>query len=439
MTTMVVNKYILMTYLFFITHSVSSQKMYQSIDQLMSDVKGISSTLEQNELKIAQSKLQKIAAIYGILDLNAAINFTVTDNTRLPVSVFPAEIFGGPPGTYKEIQTGIQWNSNANFYADIKILNLAGWFNFKSNSTQTETIKNDAILSYKTFYESVAIIYYNILNIQAQQENNKLAISIADTIYQNTYRKFQQNIVRQQDVNNAQITLLNARENSTSLENSLRQQYLTLYTLCDITDSIVIAEKVSNEINIVLPEVQKNELNEKSILLKLNTQKHSRNQSYFNFAPTISFFAAQNFNQFSTDFRTFDPNYSWINSSYIGFKATLNLPNANTLNNAFKLKYDVNITQKSYEHSVLDTENNRKKLTLELAKMHSQYETNKEILKLNEDTYSKNMKLYQLGVISLDTLLLSYQQYINSKYNSTNATINLQYTLKKVELNNTIK
>lgn len=69
----------------------------------------------QNSIAIKTGDAQTLLAIYQTLyaKINrfaprTSVNYAATDNTQLPVNFFPAEIFGGTTGTFKEVTSGRQ-------------------------------------------------------------------------------------------------------------------------------------------------------------------------------------------------------------------------------------------------------------------------------------------------------------------------------------------
>jgi OMF family outer membrane factor len=55
------------------------------------------------------AKYQTLYAKINKFNPRASVNYAATDNTQLPVNFFPAEVFGGTPGTFKEVGSGQQY------------------------------------------------------------------------------------------------------------------------------------------------------------------------------------------------------------------------------------------------------------------------------------------------------------------------------------------
>ena len=125
-------KHIFLLILFSINnYELKCQLIFNSLEQVLSYTKEKSSSIKSNSIKIEQAEKGKLAAIASIIDLNGNVSLNVNQNTRLPVSLFPAEAFGGTPGTYQEIQTGIPFTNNLSQYGELKLINISGWKSLK--------------------------------------------------------------------------------------------------------------------------------------------------------------------------------------------------------------------------------------------------------------------------------------------------------------------
>ena len=191
---------------------IQAQKKFETLDELLTfaDTKNI--TLKSNSIRLLQAKKTLLASKLAIADPLANINSSFTDNTRLPINLFPAEIFGGQKGEFREIQMGVQYNTNSTQNLDIKLLNLEGWQNFKLAEINIQISENDVKVSQKNLHENIASAYYNIVQLYAQMESTKQNLTVSDTLLALAERKYKQGIVKQQDVNDARVNQLTIKE-----------------------------------------------------------------------------------------------------------------------------------------------------------------------------------------------------------------------------------
>ena len=65
-------------------------------------------------------------------------------NARLPVQPVPAEIFGGPAGTYKELRFGLPYNLNAGVDLSIPVIKANQWFELSAAKAEWKRSESEA-------------------------------------------------------------------------------------------------------------------------------------------------------------------------------------------------------------------------------------------------------------------------------------------------------
>ncbi len=422
-----------------ITNRMNAQKVFNNLDALINYVSSKSITLQSGDIKIAQAKKAKLAAVFNILDpsINASTSFT--NNTKLPVSLFPAETFGGAAGTFKEVQTGIQYNSAYYGIGEIKLLNLQGWESFRLAKINIDLNSSNNKIIQKNLQDNIASNYYNIVSLQQQYINAKHNLAIADTLFQIVINKYQQGLVKQQDVNDSKASKLTSEENANQINYLIKQYYISLKLLCDIPENETIEiiddlKKFSINNSVV---AETNLLNVANSILKEKYALSSYSQAKKALLPTISFnanFSSQNYN---TSFKPYSG--TWFPSESMGLKLSLPIPNASTIANKYNAKYNYQLAQKTTEQAQIKALLEQKQLSNDYDKALSQYLSNKEIAALRKDSYEKNKNLYREGLIGLDQTLNSYTAMINASYNLTASQVNILLAQAKININNTIK
>jgi len=136
--------------------SIKAQIVFDNLDSLISYTAAKSTTLRSGEIKITQAKKAKIAAIVGVMDPTINASYSYIDNLKLPTSLFPSEALGGEPGTFQEVQTGVQYNSNFNNYNELKLINVPGWTNLKLAKLNINLSSTENKISTKEMHENYA-------------------------------------------------------------------------------------------------------------------------------------------------------------------------------------------------------------------------------------------------------------------------------------------
>ena len=273
--------------------------------------------------------------------------------------------------------------------------------------------------------------------LKATHEN----LFAADTLLQIAQNKFQQGLVKQQDVNDSKANYLNTKESCNQLKYLLQQQYLNLKILIDIpeNDSIIITQAVDSNFETSKPKIEYNmlsltsaELNEKVAYTSYKQLKHAN-------IPTISFINYNSTQQYNTTAKIYDANGRWYSSTYIGFKLTIPIPSASSVSQTNKARYNYQLAQLNTEHLKNKSELENSQLNIDYNKAVSQWSTNTEVYELKKESYLKNFNLYSEGLLSLDQTLNSYNAMVNSNYNRISSVINVLYRQSKIDINNNIK
>jgi outer membrane protein TolC len=427
--------------LLLVASAVRSQPVFRSVESLMEYAKEKSLALQSGDIRLSQAKQSRLAAILSIPDVTGGASLTYTNNTRLPVNLFPAEVFGGQPGTFKEVQTGIQYVTNFNQNIDIKLVNPKGWENLKLAKLNIQAAGSDKQLTLKSLLEDIAATYFNIVTLQEQLRSARQNLAAADTLLRIAMNKQQQGIAKKQDVNDAQANYFSASETITQIQFSIDQQYLALKLLCDIPaeENIQIIEEMPAHPDLSRPEFHPAYIRVSNSILKEKIALANYRQTRHSLYPTLSFFQSYTTQQFNERGKLFDRSVNWIPSSFIGLRLSFTIPNANTITQLSQARYDHLLAKKNTEQQKIRAEIELRQLSVDFDKALSQAATNKHIYELRKDTYSRNLNIYNEGIIGLDQALASFNNMVSAQYNFIAAQVSVLLAKSKAGINNTIK
>jgi outer membrane protein TolC len=426
------------TLLFLETFSAFAQKSFNSLDALLAYSQEKSITLQSNQIRLEQAQKAKLAALLGTIDPLVNINGSFTNNTRLPVNIFPAEAFGGQAGTFREVQTGVQYNTATTQSLDLKLINPSGWENLKLAKINIQLTESNNQITLKTLQENIATSYFNIITLQEQLKSTQKNLAVADTLRQIAQNKYDLGLAKQQDVNDTKVNYLTTQENIKQIVFLINQHYITLKTLCDIPDdeTIEITQDIDSQTP-VRPAIETASLQFNNSVLKEQYAWSSFNQTRKMSLPTLSFVASNSYQLFNTEFKMFNGN--WINSNYIGLKLNFALPNATLIANRTQASYNYKLAKKATEQAKIKTDLETKQLANDFDKATSQNITNKDIYGLRVDTYEKNKNLYTQGLISLDQTLNSFNTMVNAEYSLISSKISILLAQAKIDIHNKIR
>ncbi|MEM6632852.1 MAG: TolC family protein [Bacteroidota bacterium] len=418
----------------------NSPRVFKSLAEVLEFTTRQSITLQSQGIEMDQAKKAKLAAVLGTIDVSGnLLSGQFTNNTKLGVNLFPAEIFGGEAGTFEEVQLGVQYNTDLTSYAAIKLINPGGWSNLKLAKINIDLTRSSHLLTLKELQENIASNYYNIVNVTEQIASSKQNLVVADTLNQITQNKFWEGLLNQQDVNDSQVNYLNTLETINQLEYLLEQYYISLKILCDIpdTEAISIAQSSTKREEAIQPMVSLNTLALDNLLLQEEYARASNQYAKAAFLPTLSLQLSNSYNLFNTEFRPFSGN--WINSNYIGLNLTIPIPSTQTIAQKYDATYEHQLAINATEQARIQASLDQKSLVTEYDKAVSQARSDKKILDLHRDSFTKDQNLFREGLIGLDVVLDSFNTMVNAQYSLISSEVNVHLTLANININNTLR
>ncbi|MEM7658650.1 MAG: TolC family protein [Bacteroidota bacterium] len=415
-------------------------KVFTSLEEVFQYTSQTSLTLQNQEIQLDQAKKAKLAAALGTLDVTGSLlSAQFTDNTTLGVNLFPAEIFGGEAGTFKEVQMGVRYNTNLTNFADIKLLNPSGWSNLQLAKINIDLTRSNNQLSLKQLQENIAMSYYNVVQLNEQILNLGQQVAVADTLALITRNKYEEGLVNQQEVNDSYINQLNLEENLSQLGYMREQAYLSLKILCDIPETDIIDIQAGLEPTPALygPRVELNELNLQHAIFQEKYADASYKGAKAAFMPSLSLQLSNSNNLYNTEFSPFSGN--WINSNYIGVNLNVPIPSANRISQTYNAKFEHQMAMNQTEQARMQAKLDQETLKSEYEQAVSQVETDRKVVDLRTDSFQRNQYLYREGIIGLDVVLNSFTAMVNAQYSLISAQANVQLTLSNINIHNQIR
>lgn len=414
--------------------------VFNSVDSLFNYAEKQSIAIKTGEQQVLLAKWQKISAQAGLVNFRMQTSFSLTDNVKLPVTYFPAEAFGGEPGTFKEVTTGQQYMGNINFAPQIDIVNPVSWTKLKSAKINQELTNVNNLIVKKSLFESISAGYYNIISLKEQIEISQKNLLTADTLQAIMQNKYDEGIVRQQDLNDAIINKLALEDRLNQLKISIEQQYYAIKILCDIpkNEDLTITETADYEQPFNIGLQTNNQLQYESSLLKSGLANEELRANRLAQYPTVSIVAYDGWQQNSRN-QFFDSNSNWINSQYIGLRLSMPFPDINRFTLTKTANINKTISELDAEHSKYQNDIANIQLNLDYEKAYSQLNTNKQIFLLKEENYRMALNQFNASILPSDKLLTAFNDMLASRLNYSAALANLLYTKSKIEINNAIK
>ncbi len=413
---------------------------FNNLDSLLQYAEMNSVSVKTSVQQALIAKWQKISAQANLVNFRMQTNFNLTNNIVLPVTYLPGEIFGGAPGSTKEVSLGKQYIGNLNIAPQIDIINPSSWMKLQSADINSELTFVNNLIAKKNLFESISAVYFNIVSLQEQLKLTEKSLVIADTLFLIMQNKYSAGIVRQQDLNDAKINRLTLVDKLEQVKISIEQQYLSLRILCDIPQktTVIINKTFKYNQQIAIGLEAKNQLAYEAARLKSDLAKSDLKNSKFIYLPTVSLMFYDTWQQNSNE-TFFDKNTQWLNSQYVGLRITIPFPDMNKFTQTKISKINKTISLQNSEHTKIQNDNNNSQLVLDYQKAFSLFMTAKQIFDLKEQNYQLALNQFNMDILSSDKLLIAFNDKITSRLNYSSALANLLFSKSKIDINNTVK
>lgn len=351
-----------------------------------------------------KQKWETIAA--GLPQINGEISYQ--NQLKQPVTVIPAEIFGGEAGTYVDVVFSQPQSTTATATLTQQIFDgsyIVGVQATKAFLSYSANNKEKTALEVR---KSVVESYGNVL---LAKESVAILNKNKETLEKNLYetsKLFENGLADEESVEQLQITLSSVES---QLKNALRLEKITLQMLnvvmgLDLDHPTQLKEDLENltEKKIDLDLLESDFKIENNVDYKLALNQNEQRFFEWKLAksralPTLNAFVNYGTSAYSDTFSFLDSEQQWYNSSIMGFN--LNIPifsslkrNASTQRAKIALEKAKTQLTEAEQQIKLQLENARSNYVLAI----EEYQTSKNNLALAERIERKNQIKYTEGI-----------------------------------------
>ncbi|PZW41760.1 outer membrane protein TolC [Mesonia algae] len=386
----------------------------------------------------------------GLPQIDANIDYQ--NNLKRPVQLLPAEITGGPPGTFIPVQFGTKQNLSATATATQLLFDGSYLVALRASKTfldYTNTTTQKTLLEVR---KSVIDAYGNVLLAQELVtilESNQTTLQ---KNYDETKEIFENGLQEEEAVEQLQITLLqitNQLNNAKRLV-GITQEMLNLTLGIPLTHKITLTEDLDNlaEENISLTLMNTEGSIEENLDYKLaqnliEQREHEYNLERTKALPRLTTFLNYGTTANSEKFTFLNDNQQWFQSSIWG--VSLNIPIFSSLKRSAKTA-QARIALDQAE-TQFDQAKEQIRLQIDRAKNDYQfaienYQTAKQNLRLAERIENKNQIKFTEGLATSfelrqaqTQLYQTQQEFLESMLEVLNKKAALETILNTVPLN----
>jgi OMF family outer membrane factor len=345
--------------------------------------------------------------------------------TDLPYQIMPQEAFGGPAGTYKEIQFGVPQNLSTNLQLAMPLFNPTALSAIKSTRLAGELSEIQKRKTDEDAVMEVSNAYYNaqvLLNQLAFMDSN---IINTNKLVQTTTLLYQQQLAKGTDVDRLKLQLEQLTTQRSTISSQQKQVLNAL--------KFLMGKPISDSIQVQINEISKAEttfqpktttdilLIDKKMELSLSELSGLKNSRL----PSVNAYGVYGTNGFGTTGTNSFFNFHPI--GYVGAQLSVPLFNGMVTKNKIdgkKIEVNKTIIQKEIltEKANLDLVNAEMQLSIAnttIATVNTQIELAKKI-------YDNTVLQNQQGMANITDLLLAENSVRESQQNYIVALINLR-------------
>ena len=433
-----IHKHKLLIVILFLPVMVWSQekKEFHTLDEVLAFAKEKKVSFRNDIIQQNLAELNKKTAVGNAFNPRIPVSAQVIDNMNLQTNYIPAEVFGGLPGSFREITMGLQYVSTFSIQPQFDIINLGNISRIKLAKTNQELVANQQKINEWTIYDQLNGIYFNILSFQGQQQMVEQNIVIAKQILTIVNNRFEEGLVRKQDVNEAEVNLIRLQDQLSQLQFNIQIQQQNLALFFENEVNPILNQNIRDfDHKQILTEANNNLwVNHYQLREKVAEQEWKAAQKQQ--LPVLGFVSSFNWQNLSNE-SFFHPNSNWIRYNYVGLRLSWDLPTTVSKYSAVKeKKMQWQMAENDRIHFLRENETRNSNLLVEYEKASSQLENFKKIQTLKEDTYQKYFDQYQENILPLDKLLTAQTDMLLSQLNVITALAGIGFSENKIIINN---
>jgi len=348
-----------------------------------------------------------------------ALNLNTDYNLKLPVQMIPAEIFGGTPGTFKQVRFGQNWNQAAAFDLNTPLLHPEKIAAARAAGKTREQAKHEQQLVTNQVLQKIASQYFQYLQCEELIRLNQMLDSAAARLFLSTRAMYEQQLVSIIDLNRVENLLSSNKLNSLNAlsERKLALQGLMVLLNINPGDSIKVDDYLINYLDPTLQENTINPLNRPAYLAAEQFESAMRwkmRQNLYAGFPRLNFNARYSFSSQSNTL--FDQAAARYEFGTLGLQ--LNIPILKGGSNYLqyrKARLQLNLADAKKSQALLESNAELNEWKIRLEEKREARKINARRNELALQNLNLSLKLYDEGVINLDQLFSVYNEFAQAR------------------------
>ncbi|PVD52009.1 TolC family protein [Terrimonas sp.] len=170
-------------------------------------------------------------------------------NAQLPVSLVPAEFFGGQPGTFEKLAFGVKWGATGGVSLNQLLFDGQVFIGLKARNTLMEFATTKEAITEEAIRANITKIYYQLVAGKTQIDLLDANISLLDKLQHDTKIMFDNGFAEQLDIDKLTVQIANLQTEKISALNQIQNGMLGLKVLMGmpVKDALILIDTITDE------------------------------------------------------------------------------------------------------------------------------------------------------------------------------------------------
>ncbi len=378
---------------------INSFTVKQAVDYAMQNSVQVKNALLDYQVQ-KQTNREITAAAYPQLSATGSFN----DYLTIPTSLLPAEIAGGPAGTYFPVRFGTKYNATGGFDASQLLFDGQVFVGLIARGVALKFYEKQTEITAEMINVNVQKIYYQLVVGKRQMTSIDANIERFEKLLKDTKEIYKQGFAEKLDVDKVSVQLNNLQTEKIKIKSQLDAGNAGLKFLMNMPqkDSLLLTDSITEDeikYNILADNYKYEDRKEYQFLTIAKTLNEYNVRRYkLSYLPTLAAFGTYSKNAQRTSFDFFKGG-SWFTTSLVGLR--LNVPIFDGFarsSRVQKAKIEVQRTNNNMEQLRSSIDNDvaqaRLKITAAVVTMDNQ----KKNIELAEKVYNTTKIKYEQGL-----------------------------------------
>jgi outer membrane protein TolC len=357
-------------------------------------------------------------------------NAGLTDYLKIPTTLIPAQIFGGPAGSFEAVQFGTKYNANGTINLQQTIFDGQVFVGLQARSTSIALAQKVSEVTEENIRANVYKVYYQLVVSKTQLGLIDANIARLDKLTHDTKAMYENGFAEKLAVDRLDVQMANLQTEKLTALNNIATGYLGLKVLMGMParDSLLLTDTLSDK-DVKEGALELGSFNYKDRRdfqlneLQIKLYEYNVKRYKLSYIPVLTLNGVYQKNAQRNTFDIFGKG-DWFTTSYVGLNLAIPIFDGFSKDaNIKKAKLQVMQYQNQQDALKISIDNDIETARLRYNLAISTMDAQRKNMVLSETVYNQTKKKYEAGTASntditnVETdLKQSQTNYINAVY-----------------------